>query len=325
MKKTITLILAFFLVQTHAQNVADFESFSLPADSFYYNSTTKDWQTNNAVFQYEWDTNFGGFWSKGFSYTNKNDTANGGFMNLYNCAAGKGYNNSNYYVSAQNNGIIRLKTATDNKVDGFYITNSTYAYKSMKNGDAFAKKFGGTSGNDPDWFKITIKGFLGGTMKTDSTEFYLADFRSNNNSLDYILKTWQWVNCSNLGVVDSIQFFMYSSDVGSFGMNTPAFFNIDNFTTSKVVGIKENTLFAQFNSYPNPASDNIYFSLISNETFDTEIKIINALGVEVRKENKNIQAGPNNFQLNISELASGLYFIEMNHQENKHTYKLIKN
>lgn len=325
MKKTITLILALIIGVTKSQTVADFESISLPADSFYYNSTTKDWQTNNAVFQYEWDTSFGGFWSKGFSYTNKNDTANGGYMNLYNCAAGKGYNNSNYYVAAQSNGIIRLKTSTDNKVDGFYITNSTYAYKSMKNGDAFAKKFGGASGNDPDYFKITVKGFLGGSMKTDSTEFYLADFRSSNNNIDYILKTWQWVNCSNLGVVDSIQFFMYSSDNGSFGMNTPAFFNIDNFTTSKVVGIEENNLFTHFSTYPNPVSDNLNFTLSANESFDIEIKIVNTLGSTIKTESKTILSGENKFQINMSELESGFYFVEMSRQENKQVIKFIKN
>lgn len=325
MKKTITLILTLMIGLAKSQTVADFESFSLPVDSFYYNSTTKDWQTNNAVFQYEWDTNFGGFWSKGFSYTNKNDTANGGFMNLYNCAAGKGYNNSNYYVAAQNNGIIRLKTATDNTVDGFYIANSTYAYKSMKNGDSFAKKFGGASGNDPDYFKITVKGYLGGSMKTDSTEFYLADFRSSNNNLDYILKTWQWVNCTNLGVVDSIQFFMYSSDNGSFGMNTPAFFNIDNFTTSKVVGIEENNLFTHFSAYPNPVSDNLNLSLISNESFDIEIKIVNTLGSVVKTETKTILSGENKFLINMSELESGFYFVEMKRQENKQVIKFIKN
>ena len=38
------------------------------------------------------------------------------------------------------------------------LTNTTYAYYTMLNGNRFAKKFGGASGADPDWFKLTITG-----------------------------------------------------------------------------------------------------------------------------------------------------------------------
>jgi hypothetical protein len=37
---------------------------------------------------------------------------------------------------------------------GVYVTNTTYAYNSMRDGDMFAKKFGGPTGNDPDWYKL---------------------------------------------------------------------------------------------------------------------------------------------------------------------------
>jgi hypothetical protein len=36
----------------------------------------------------------------------------------------------------------------------------------MRDGDGFGKKFGGTTGMDPDWFKLTIKGYSGGALKT---------------------------------------------------------------------------------------------------------------------------------------------------------------
>ena len=54
----------------------------------------------------------------------------------------------------------------------------------------FAKKFGGTTGNDPDFFKVTVKGYKGGVLTTDSVPFYLADFRFANNALDYIVDSW---------------------------------------------------------------------------------------------------------------------------------------
>ncbi len=326
MKKKITLLLIALMNFTQAQSVATFENFSLPADSFYYNAASTDFQTTNAIFEYEWATStFGNYWSKGFSYTNKNDSTNGGYQNLYNCIAYKGYNNSNYYVTAQANGIIKLKTSTDNVVDGFYINNSTYAYKSMKNGDMFAKKFGGTSGNDPDWFKVTVKGYYNGTMKTDSSEFYLADYRFSNNTLDYIVKGWQWVNCSNLGVVDSIQFFMYSSDNSSFGMNTPAFFSMDNFTTSKTVGINELSIISDLKLYPNPANEIVNLQINAKQSAECAFNIYSPTGALIKNITSTIKAGNNILKVELDELNSGFYFIEVSGANTKQTIKFIKN
>lgn len=324
MKKIITLLALLIFGISKSQSVADFESFSLPADSFYYDAGGADWQTANTSFQYDWTTSFGGFWSGGFAYTNKKDTSNGTFNDLYNCAAYNGYNISNYYATGQPGSFIRVK-APYNGVSGFYVTNTTYAYKSMKNGDAFAKKFGGTTGNDPDWFKLTVKGYQGGIMKTDSAVFYLADFRFSNNSFDYILKTWQWVDCTNLGVVDSVTFFLYSSDVGSFGMNTPAFFSIDNFTTGQNVGIAENLINQTINLFPNPANDvvNIHFN---TESFvNSTISIYNSIGALVKTETTIFNSGNNTISLDVQNLKSGLYFVEIVADTKKQTIKLIKN
>ncbi len=324
MKKTITLLALLIFGISKSQIVADFESFSLPADSFYYDAGGADWQTTNASFQYDWTTSFGGYWSGGFAYTNKKDSTNGGFSNLYNCSAFHGYNISDYYVTAQPGGIVRLKTPF-NMLDGFYVTNTTYAYKSMKNGDSFAKKFGGTSGNDPDWFKLTVKGYYGGIMKTDSAEFYLADFRFNNNSLDYIHNTWQWVNCSALGLVDSVTFFLYSSDVGSFGMNTPAFFSLDNFTTSQSTGIAKISQFENIKLFPNPAAEVLNINMVNEHPVESSISIYNSTGVMVMEEIHTFDKGNTIHSINLNSLNSGLYFIEITSDTKKQNFKFIKN
>jgi hypothetical protein len=122
--------------------------------------------------------------------------------------------------------------AAGEKVLGFYVTNSTYAYLSMKNGDQFAKKFGGPTGTDPDWFRLTVKAWYNGALSIDFVDVYLADFRSADSTQDYILKTWKYVSLKKLGNVDSLTFALNSSDVGSFGMNTPAYFCLDDLITS---------------------------------------------------------------------------------------------
>src|SRR5207249_4062813 len=109
------------------------------------------------------------------------------------------------------------------------IANTTYAALSMLNGDSFAKKFGGASGNDPDYFLLTITGLDSQQHSTGSVDFYLADYRFANNAQDYIVSDWTTVDLSSLGLdTQTLSFGLTSSDVGDYGMNTPAYFALDN-------------------------------------------------------------------------------------------------
>lgn len=112
-------------------------------------------------------------------------------------------------------------------VGGLYATNNNYAYYSMLYGDAFAKKFGGVSGNDEDWFLLTITGRDALGNATGAVDFYLADYRFSDSQMDYIVDDWRYVDLASLGVVKSVEFGLGSSDVGDWGMNTPAYFVID--------------------------------------------------------------------------------------------------
>ena len=101
-----------------------------------------------------------------------------------------------------------------------YITNSTYAYLSMKNGDQFAKKF-----SDGDWFKLDIYGEDVSGNESQPVSVYLADFRNGKKE---ILNTWKWVELSDLGELKSLHFNLTSTDNGDWGMNTPSYFSIDD-------------------------------------------------------------------------------------------------
>ncbi len=107
-------------------------------------------------------------------------------------------------------------------VPGFYITNSSYAYTSMLNGDAAAKKF--VKG---DWFKLTITGYDADDNETGTKEYYLADLRDAATA--YIINDWRYVDLSCLGEVAKLGFELTSTDNGDYGMNTPAYFCFDNF------------------------------------------------------------------------------------------------
>jgi len=332
MKKTISLLaLALGIIQSSAQiTVADFETFTLAPNSAYQSTNSIAFQTSNAIFPYKWNTSFGGYWESGFAYTNKYDSATAGFGNLYGVKPLKGYNNSNMYLIAQDKAVIKLKAPFDT-FDGFYITNGTYAYKSIKNGDFVCRKFGDTTGTGTgttipqgsvaDYFSVTTKGYYNGIVKTDTVTFFLADFRFANNAQDYIVSTWQYVNTSALGQVDSVKFFMNSSDKGQFGINTPLFFGIDNVGTSdNYVGIDEENLNFGFNMYPNPATNNLLIEIADADVSKTECSLLNVLGDLLCKQKLNEK----NNSINLEMLSPGIYFIEMDNGKSKTIKKLIK-
>lgn len=236
LRSPLLLLAALLSFSISAQTVSDFENLALAPDSYWDGATQPlgaHFASGNAEFYCFYDTAFGGFWGGGFAYSSMTDSTTAGFGNQYSASTGSGFYGSANYVVGKPGAVVRLTgSALGKAVSGFYVTNSTYAYLSMKDGDSFSKKFGGASGNDPDWFLLTVLSWRNGSLTNDSVNFYLADFRSTNNAEDYIVHTWQWVDLAALGNCDSLQFQLASSDTGAFGMNTPAFFCMDNFTTA---------------------------------------------------------------------------------------------
>lgn len=315
MKKFFILISACavlsFLIsgrQSKAQTISDFESLTLPADSFWNGSDFTGGFNNGNVFfanTFLYDSLYGGYWASGFAYSNMKDSTDGSYTNLYSVRAGVGYNDSPNYGVGQNYAILRLTgNAAGKAVDGFYVSNTTYAALSMQNGDAFAKKFGGVSGNDPDWFKLSITGYFGGNPIEDTVSFYLADYRFTDNAQDYILKTWEWVDLIPLGNLDSLIFLLTSSDTGQFTMNTPAFFCMDNFTTLDSPANIDKIVAENFSVYPNPADGYIYVEPLTNNIIH-KLFIRDIYGrTEMSLENVDSK----NY-LDISNFAKGTYIL----------------
>ena len=217
-----------------AQTTVDFEDVgaSLATESFYNGADGAGGFASGSLSfnnSYSPDTGFGESWA-GWSYSNRTDSTTPGFMNQYSAIFGLGDSGSATYGVAFNgfsgSGPEILST-NGRTFDSLSITNTTYAALSMLEGDAFAKRFGGDSGNDPDFFKIDILALDANGDETDSLEFFLADYRFADNSLDYIIDEWTAVDVSSLNAT-RLGFRFSGSDVGSFGLNTPAYFAADN-------------------------------------------------------------------------------------------------
>lgn len=140
------------------------------------------------------------------------NSACGGAMESGQFAVGY-YSEYNHAVDGQTPAIYATKAFRPEFV---YVTNAASAYKSMMNGDLYAKKF-----TDDDYLLLTITGLTGDDKETGHVDFYLA--KDGN-----IVNEWTMVDLTPLGVVDHVEFTMTSSDTSYGYMNTPAYFCLDN-------------------------------------------------------------------------------------------------
>ena len=307
MKYFFTFFLVLYVGIIHAQVTWNFEEFDLPENTYLDDAGNEGGFSNVLVFLPNYyDSEF--FYWTGWAVSNVTDKTTPGFGNQYSAITGSGYNGSKHYVvnsAFGNNNMVLRNEAEGKPVSGMYITNSTYAYFSMKDGDAFAKKFGGVTGNDPDYFLLTIKAYSEGNIKSDSVNFYLADYRFSDNNQDYIVNTWEWVDLSSLGNVDSLSFTLSSSDAGQFGMNTPAYFCADYMVTSGTVNNNDIDVLKVL-VFPNPARDYININLQNGKGQGFYHVLDGAGNILMTKEIRYVTD-----KIYLDNLQNGQYFIQM--------------
>lgn len=198
------------------------------ADESYWNGSdgTGSFVSGGYRFENGYELSEYGAYAYGFYYTNLTSTTSTSYTEMYNSIVGHGAENSKTYATYNVNeynpkGVEVISSEDGEVISGFYVTNSAYACTSILRGDNIAKRFG-----TGDWFKLTVVGYDVNEEETGRVDFYLADFRDVTNA--YIINTWRWVDLTSLGKVKRLGFEMSSSDNGAWGMNTPAYFCLDN-------------------------------------------------------------------------------------------------
>lgn len=232
MKKYLLLTTALFIGSLGYAGLATFDSKDTGPNGYYKPNTggVYDWQDGGATFGMTVDPTYLSW--EGLTYSDVNDTTTVGWNNQYAVYGdGKDYSDSGVYTVSYTGGAVpTLSFGAAQTVNGFYANNTTYAALDMINGSGFSKAF-----TTNDWFKLTIEGFDSGSASQGTVDFLLADFTgyiAGENKDDYIVNNWAWVDLSGLGSdVHSLEFSLSSSDVGGFGMNTPAYFAMDNLDT----------------------------------------------------------------------------------------------
>lgn len=214
---------------TVVTKIVDFENLTIGASGYWNGSDGSGSFVSNGM---TFSNNYSALYSswEGFSYSQKADVTTSGVGNQFSVFdSSNGTNKFGIYYPPYGSDLFTaFPLGSQYTLKSMSICNSTYAALSMKNGDPFAKKFGGVSGNEKDWFKMTIIGYnaLGDSVK--AVDFYLADYRFDDNSKDYIVNKWTTVDLTSLGKINKVTFRFSSTDNGAYGMNTPAIVCLDN-------------------------------------------------------------------------------------------------
>lgn len=301
------IFLTLACVGLMAQTTATFENFDLPAGSFLNGSDgSGGFASGNVFLPNDYNEAFNA-WS-GWALSSMTDNTTPSFTNQYSAVTGGGYGGSVVYAVtfASPGSVLRLEAAAaGGLVEGLFITNSTYAYYSMLNGDAFAKRFGGETGDDPDFFRLTVRKYLDGALGTDSVDFYLADYRFADNEEDYIVDEWTYLDLSSLGNADSLLLTLTSTDVGQFGMNTPAYFCVDNvITADRTVSVVHERPAPALRIFPNPTVDLVTLDWAENR--EARLLLSDASGRAVRQ----LTVRPGLHRLELQALPRGIYYLQ---------------
>lgn len=314
MKSIFTILLLICTFYISAQ-IAGFEDVLDQDDSYLDGSDLSGgFYSDNIFLKNDYNTEW--FSWTGWAISSTTDIQTPGFGNQFSAIAGSGVEGStSYAVTIAYSPTSLVLTNSTDVVNGLYITNSTYAALSMRDGDDFAKAFGGVTGDDPDFFLLTIRKWFDGVLSTDSVNFYLADFRFEDNSQDYIVNDWQYIDLIDLGKIDSLQFSLSSSDNGDFGMNTPAYFCIDNVATGTSVST-QNSYLPSINVYPNPVTNYLEVEGINNSNntyriFDVSGKLLDTGQIQ-------------NNQIEVQNLNNGYYILSIESEQKKYNFPFVK-
>jgi hypothetical protein len=113
--------------------------------------------------------------------------------------------------------------------------------------------------------------------------------------------------------VFSLSFELESTDVGEWGMNTPAYFAMDNLEVYNTVGQGELST-SRMSVYPNPMIDVVHVS--GNQG---TIQLIDVSGNIIQTMNH-----MDHSVLNVSSLNTGIYFLRLLNDEGVSIQKIVK-
>ncbi len=154
----------------------------------------------------------------------ENSLGRPGYMDSPNCLVSFGYSDPAGWLYAPLINFTDSDTTT-RVIEGLYICNTSYAYAQMTtdlgSGVPMCEESGGH-------VKVIFTGYDAKGVVTGKVEEYLANFEKKSGYYLGILQGWKPVTLATLGRIHSLSIDIESTDMGAYGMNTPAYVAIDD-------------------------------------------------------------------------------------------------
>ena len=222
-----------------ASNAATYWS-DLIADSEYGNGNGRNawWDEDNTELSFTPSATalFPGYGGHAVSNYVGDDLSQGDYMHdLQAYAVDGGANGSkNFcvhfgYIDDSGMGMMseligfEFEDGAERVIDHMWVTNTTYVYNILANGDGWMVPAGGVSDNC--WLKIVADGYDADGNKTGSAEFKLWDEGRKG------VKEWTKWNLASLGEVARVEFNLIGSEElyeSGYGLGAPGYFAYDD-------------------------------------------------------------------------------------------------
>ncbi|MBK8880763.1 MAG: T9SS type A sorting domain-containing protein [Haliscomenobacter sp.] len=128
----------------------------------------------------------------------------------------------------------------------------------------------------------------------------------------------KWADLSPLGAGRQPFFSLSSSDVGLFGMNTPAYFCMDHISLSFPVGVAGTRVPDLFEVYPNPTADVI--QITHSESGPVDCYLFDANGKLALRQPLPAPGG----QIDLQHLLPGTYFATLKGKQGQSTRVVVR-
>lgn len=205
----------------------------------------------------------------------------------------------------QCSGVITLTCGSD-------VTGST-TYAGSVNDPV--STCGTTSGAPGVWYKIVGNGkIITASLCGSSYDTKIQIYSGSCNNLTCITgnddscgtqSIASWLSSNNITYY--IFVYGYSEDVGDFQLNI---------SCATATAIKNNSsVIDKINLYPNPASQNLNVSILSNKNAKIQFHIFDIGGKEIYNIDADVTRGENNKTIDISRFPKGMYLLQLNNEE----------
>ena len=231
MKKTVLMVAALLCTFACLAQVVDFEDLTLEPNSSWIGSDGTGQFTSSYLTLYnDYDSQYSSW--QGFAYTNGTDAETNSYTNLSSCV-GHGAGNSATYVTAYigsdwmgDYSPIPVSMKINTELSGDFAHRGAYFCMPV----LLKKYVVGTASEyyyatQQFYFKLKASAYANGTLVGEQ-EIMLADFTEGHS---YMMDDWTYVDLSWIANADSLNFIALSNDDSEYGINTPAYFCMDNF------------------------------------------------------------------------------------------------